>query len=140
MARVLSMADDSRMPPREVFLIVAVSPLVLLAGLPIPLLASFAWRKLRVPYIIGMAVLFALEMATVDYVFFAGAQRILMLLSHGIFLSLVVSASLLASIFEGTGRLTEGPTNVEGFVAIHITFILLSMLIPQLQRASLLAH
>jgi hypothetical protein len=137
------MAEKSRWTLRGTVLGALATPLLLVLGFQIPILAHFAWKKLRVPYVIAMPLLFAAEMAAVDWLCFGPEHRPSVLLVHGGLLLLVALGSLLSALFPGEDRrerLTEGPTNVEGFIPAHIIFLLTTLLLPAIFNAIDLAR
>jgi hypothetical protein len=136
------MAEESRVPLREKIWIIVLSPFFIFLGMHIPLLAHYAWDKLRIPYVIAMPLLFASEMAAVGWLVFAPEQRALVLWPYGALLLLVTLLSLLAALLadEKRKRLLEGPDNVEGFLPAHIIFILITFLMPAILQAIALAH
>lgn len=125
------MADKQRMPLR----IVALIPLLLLLGFHIPLIADGARRKLRVPYFIGMPLLFGLEMAAVDFLLVAPPYRATLLWMNGLLLLAVITGSFIIGCLGGRQRLIEGPGNCEGFAPAHMVFLLLWIMVPMLLKA-----
>jgi hypothetical protein len=115
-----------------------VCPFFILLGLYIPLLASYAWKKIRVPYIVAMPVLFGLEMGLIDW----RARRdvpVVVFWSQGILLLLVVAVSLLAGIRAGRKPgdrkpLLEGPP-LEWFAVAQILFLTSFTIVPDIFKA-----
>ena len=134
------MADGSRTSACDVIFLIVAIPLFAFFGLHIPLLASFAWPKIRVPYIVAMPMLLGLEMVMADLLLFAGHERLVMLLSHAAFLLLVIFVSFLIDIIGNRRRLLDGPNNVESFAPTHMIFLLTLVFIPAIFKARAIAH
>ena len=129
------MTDTPRTPLRETLWIIALSPFLVALGFHVPLLAWGAWQKLRVPYIVAMPLLFALEMAAFDWLFISDQYQVAVLLSHGVLLAVVILLSLIAAIPDGGKELLQGPRSLEGFLPAHLLFLLLSFVMPMILGA-----
>jgi hypothetical protein len=109
---------------------VMLVPLGILFGVHVHIIATLAWQYLRIPYLVGVAALFAAEMALFD-VFFAMPTLTLV----GI-----VAATGISGMFCTRREWIEGPRHFEYMIPAHLLIvcvILFCLALPGLEEAIL---